>query len=173
MGLLHYLFGFSGRINRAKMWLYFLLWLITVGVAVYAVLAAVGFGHLIAIGQHKEEAAAVFANPALMTTFRVLGLLYIVLFWIELAVKSKRLHDRNKSAWWLLVFVALPSALGIARLFFMFAAMHAHGSLGAGQDPVGTLLGGASLLIQLWAFVELYCFSGTTGENRYGPDPLA
>jgi uncharacterized membrane protein YhaH (DUF805 family) len=27
--------------------------------------------------------------------------------------------------------------------------------------------------ITVWAFVELYCLRGTTGPNRFGPDPLA
>ena len=26
---------------------------------------------------------------------------------------------------------------------------------------------------EIWGFVELYCLSGTKGENQYGPDPLA
>ena len=28
-------------------------------------------------------------------------------------------------------------------------------------------------LIFLWVFIELYCLRGTTGDNRFGPDPLA
>jgi uncharacterized membrane protein YhaH (DUF805 family) len=169
--MLHFLFGFSGRINRAKMWLFFLLYFVFACAGVFAVLSAIGLNHLAAIGQHKEDAAMVFANPALKPTFGVLGLIYMLFIWMDLAVKTKRLHDRDKSAWWLLVFVALPLALGVARLVTMFGAMHAHGA--PGMDPIGTLLGGASFLIQIWAFVELYCLRGTVGENRFGPDPLA
>jgi uncharacterized membrane protein YhaH (DUF805 family) len=30
----------------------------------------------------------------------------------------------------------------------------------------------AALAMLAWAFVELACLRGTTGENRFGPDPL-
>ena len=174
MGLFHFFFGFGGRINRAKMWLYLLFSIVVGCVAVYAVLTTVGLEHLVAIGQHRENPMTVFANPALHTVFGILGLVYLLLIWIDLAVKSKRLHDRDKSAWWLLVFVGLPFVLSIARLVTLFGALHAHaGAPGMPFDPTGTLLGGAAFLIQVWAFVELYCLAGTAGENRFGPDPLA
>jgi uncharacterized membrane protein YhaH (DUF805 family) len=28
-------------------------------------------------------------------------------------------------------------------------------------------------ILALWAFIELFFFRGTAGENRYGPNPLA
>ena len=43
----------------------------------------------------------------------------------------------------------------------------------APQNPLATIGNGAGTIISLWAFVELYCLPGTTGSNRYGPDPLA
>jgi uncharacterized membrane protein YhaH (DUF805 family) len=41
------------------------------------------------------------------------------------------------------------------------------------EPPLVTISRGASTLVSLWAFVEIYCLSGTVGDNRFGPDPLA
>jgi uncharacterized membrane protein YhaH (DUF805 family) len=80
--------------------------------------------------------------------------MYIPLIWIGLAVAAKRLHHRNKSAWWLLVFYVLPGVLNYA----------------AG----GTFaLAIAGLAISIWALVELGFLRGTSGPNDFGPDPLA
>ena len=47
-------------------------------------------------------------------TIAILVLLYVPLIWIGLALGAKRLHDRDKSAWWLLVFYAMPTILSTA-----------------------------------------------------------
>ena len=41
------------------------------------------------------------------------------------------------------------------------------------EPPLVTISRSASTLVSLWAFVEIYCLSGTVGDNRFGPDPLA
>ena len=38
----------------------------------------------------------------------------VMLLWGQLGVCIKRLHDRGKSGWWLLIFWALPAAVGQA-----------------------------------------------------------
>jgi Protein of unknown function (DUF805) len=76
----------------------------------------------------------------------------------RLAIGAKRLHDRDKSAWWLLVFYAAPGILSTA---------------GNRLEDVGfIILHVISFAISVWAFVELGCLRGTPGPNRYGPDPL-
>jgi uncharacterized membrane protein YhaH (DUF805 family) len=173
MGVGHFLFGFSGRINRAKIWLFFLINVVYVLVAIAAVLAAIGPEHIIAVAQHREPPDVLVRGPVLFPVFSFIGLCNLVLFFMSLAVTTKRLHDRNKSAWWLLVFIVLPFVLQIARIVSIFAALQAHGSAGFAINPTGTLLGGIAFLIAIWAFVELYCLRGTDGPNSYGPDPLA
>ena len=50
-------------------------------------------------------------------------------------------------------------------------ACHAvNAGLGIAVGSVASLI---SLGIYIWAFVELGCFGGTEGDNRFGPDPLA
>jgi uncharacterized membrane protein YhaH (DUF805 family) len=89
------------------------------------------------------------------------GIGYIVAFISSLAVGVKRLHDRDKSGWWIVLFYIVPSALI---------------EIGAMIDPtrttVGLMLALVALLIIIWAIVELGCLRGTRGPNRFGPDPL-
>jgi uncharacterized membrane protein YhaH (DUF805 family) len=83
-----------------------------------------------------------------------------------LANGARRLHDRGKSAWWLLVFQGAPVLLGAMRSIAEMGGGEAGGTASAGL----TLL---SLPISIWAFIELGCLRGTAGPNRFGPDPLA
>jgi uncharacterized membrane protein YhaH (DUF805 family) len=136
------LFSFQGRLNRKPYWMTILA--ITVIVLVLIVLALVMFGE-----------RDFWAGGALLA---VLVIIYIPLIWIGLAIGAKRLHDRDKSAWWLLLFYLAPSVLSAA-------ANHA-GDMGL------IILDLASFAITVWAFVELGCLRGTLGSNRYGPDPL-
>jgi uncharacterized membrane protein YhaH (DUF805 family) len=136
------LFSFQGRLNRKPYWMTILA--ITVIVLVLIVLALVMFGE-----------RDFWAGGALLA---VLVIIYIPLIWIGLAIGAKRLHDRDKSAWWLLLFYLAPSVLSAA-------ANHA-GDVGL------IILHLASFAITVWAFVELGCLRGTVGPNRYGLDPL-
>ena len=141
------LFGFSGRINRAKWWLAVLIYFI-IGV----ILAVLG----IAAGQGTGmQIVSVIIN--------------LVVFISGLAVGIKRLHDRNKSGWWLLVFYVVPGILIVIGLVLATA-----GALGgsASTGVLGLVLNLAALGLMIWAFVELGCLRGTIGANQYGPDPL-
>ncbi len=135
------LFSFQGRLNRKPYWMTAIA--ITVLMIVLIVIAIVFFA--------EREIGAGIAVLALI------ALLYIPLIWVGLAVGAKRLHDRDKSAWWLLLFYAVPSVLASAA---------------NRMEGGGFLLHLAGFAITVWAFVELGCLRGTVGPNRYGPDPL-
>jgi uncharacterized membrane protein YhaH (DUF805 family) len=141
-------FGFAGRLNRAKYWLVVLanviVWIAVVIIAQFlreSVEAIDGLSHT----------ALAFGMTA------VAALLFSV--WTGLAVGVKRLHDRGKSGWWILVFWLLPAALsGAAAL---------QGDIGA------IVLSLVSIAVSLWGFVEIACLKGAPGTNVYGGDPLA
>jgi len=82
-----YLFtSFEGRINRAPFWTGVLI----LFVAQLVVGWATGFS----------------ANPASMAGSSMLGMIVaLLLIYPALAVYAKRCHDRNKSAWWLLLLL--------------------------------------------------------------------
>lgn len=128
------LFGFSGRINRAKYWL---------ACGIYAATTIIAWLLALVLG---------FGVP----WFILIAIIYIAMIVSGIAIGIKRLHDRDKSGWWLLVFYLVPGVLS---------------GLGAsiGLHLIFSL---ASLAISIWMFVELGCLRGSTGANQYGPDPL-
>src|SRR5262245_50540211 len=140
--MLNLFFGFQGRINRAKWWL---------AILIYVVAASLIIGLVLGV----EEAVA---TPTLSANWIIAVLLYIPILISAIALGIKRLHDRNKSGWWLVLFYVVPYALqGIGTL------------MGEGIGMVLSLIGGA---ISIWALVELGILRGTIGANQYGPDPV-
>ncbi len=179
MGLVHYLFGFSGRINRAKQWAILLVGFVFEILLMVLFFLVVGFSAVAA----APSFPAFVGLPQFHTFVLLACALYIVMLYISVAVMTKRLHDRDKSAWWLLVFMVLPIIFGIPRYIEMFAIFSHFSEFikyaqqnpqqPFAESPLAILGGGASAIISLWAFVELFCLPGTAGDNRYGPDPLA
>jgi uncharacterized membrane protein YhaH (DUF805 family) len=144
------LFSFRGRINRAKYWLALLVFLVA-DIVVELVGWASGDG----------------------VTFQVLSFVVnLAVFIATIAVCIKRLHDRDRSGWWLLLFYAGPGLFIIIGGFIFWAAADAVGTT-ADWAYLGLrlcILGGMALVI--WGFVEIGCRRGTAGYNRFGPDPL-
>ena len=137
MNLSTMLFSFAGRINRARYWLA----LLAAGVAA-GMLVVLG----IAVGSGRTYLAITIAIAV-----------FLALAWINLAVPCKRLHDRDKSAWWLLLFYVVPGILP---------------ALGLGNNSANVILSLVGAGISIWAFVEIGCLRGTPGPNSYGSDPL-
>jgi uncharacterized membrane protein YhaH (DUF805 family) len=143
MSMTQLLFSFRGRLNRKPYWM-------TVIATMVIIILLLLFA-LVMIREQRFEVAGL--------TVMILIILYIPLIWIGLAIGAKRLHDRDKSAWWLLVFYALPGILSTA---------------GNEMEDLGfIILHIISFGITVWAFIELGCLRGTRGPNRYGPDPLS
>ena len=92
MKLQKILFSFDGRIGRRTYWL-----------AIIALIAAV---QLVTIGPFLLDNEMVAVMLIVTSQF-----IWLLSLWPILAVGSKRLHDRNKNGWWLLVFWPLPFAL--------------------------------------------------------------
>jgi len=102
-------FDFSGRAIRSEYWFFYLFQIIAMVVA--SVIDGVLTG----------------------------GLLYLIssfgLFIPGLAAGIRRLHDLNKSGWWLLI--ALVPLVGILVLIFWFAGRGTEGENRFGPDPLG------------------------------------
>ncbi len=142
--LFEFMFGASGRINRAKYWRSLVL----------------------------LSAAGLFAGIILLTAAGLAAPLFIValvvvfmpwLLW-GFAIHTERLHDRDKSAWWLLLFYGLPALLGYLANATLFA-----GTVGHLLQPALAL---ASLALSIWGFIEIGFLRGVAGSNRYGANPL-
>jgi uncharacterized membrane protein YhaH (DUF805 family) len=131
------LFSVAGRIPRGRYWLGVLLLFLWTGL-VLVVALTVASGTLAAIVLGLGMPPAVFAG-------------------VSLAIR--RLHDRDKSGWWVILYLFVPGVLDQwAR----------QGDLGNGSF----LLHGFSLLISTWWLVEFGFMRGTVGPNRFGPDPV-
>jgi len=165
----NYLFSFQGRINRAKIWLYVL---IVIGAEIlyftlfWLLIGASGMGLLTGLA---SPGAAVAGGVSGILAIVLSFLFLIAAIWTGFAVAVKRLHDRNKSGWWLVVFYVAPVVLDVIAMATSPTGSDGEPSLGV----VGGVLALTALGIVIWAFVELYCLRGTVGDNRFGPDPLA
>ena len=153
--MLEKFFSFSGRLNRKPFWLRTLaLYAIVIGFAVlFFVLGSAG-GSSDGVGALEgllEGAGLVVAILA--------GIAFIAFFISSLSLSVRRLHDRNKSGWWLLFFLFVPNIIQ-----YVFALS---------GDPTIALVGAViSFAISIWYLVEVGFLRGTDGPNRYGDDPL-
>jgi uncharacterized membrane protein YhaH (DUF805 family) len=143
MDFINLFIKFSGRINRAKYW----------------IAVAVGF-----VVSTLFNALAYIADQS-TTMQTVNALVGIPLAIFACAIGIKRLHDRNKSGWYLLLFYVLPMVLFLGSVMI--------GMLPDGPSIIAGVMAFLSLAILLWTFIELGCLRGTIGQNKYGPDPLA
>ena len=102
------LFTASGRINRATFWKGFLL-----VIAVTLVAGAALFGYASAVQPTPTGDEGIHLEGAAAAPF-VIGIFLLIAFNIVagLCLAIKRLHDRNKSGWWMLIqFIPLIGSI--------------------------------------------------------------
>jgi uncharacterized membrane protein YhaH (DUF805 family) len=110
-GFSHYV-TFSGRAFRSEYWFWVLF--TAIGGLATVILDAAIFGY----------------DPGVSP---LNGIFDLITFLPSLALGARRLHDIDRTAWWLLI----------------------------------ALTGIGAILLIVW-----FCFRGTSGPNRFGPDPL-
>ena len=168
MGWVWYLFGFEGRINRAKLWfagLYILCWMmflatLTVGIGkLSGIIGPVDFGFSIddifkAFDPASYRSLSLAELP--VAAFKAAG--SAVVLWVYLATSVKRLHDRDKSGWWIVPFFVVPGLYGqfADRLPSFFVLLPAF----------------IASVLCLWGFIEMYFLKGSRKTNRFGANPL-
>jgi len=163
-----FLFSFEGRINRAKYWLAALIILcgmIFVLMLLAALATIFGIGGPLAINVIGISASIQLgdddpASKASLFPQIVIIPMTLVFGWSYAAASIKRLHDRNKSGWWIVPFIA---ATGVYGQF---------GDRLGGSYPA-VFIGLAVFIAFIWGIVEMCCLKGTRGPNRFGSDPLA
>ena len=151
MSLQKILFSFEGRIGRGTFWL--------------AMLGLIVAGQVLTIAPFligSEQAAVLML--VLASQF-----IWLLSLWPLLAVGAKRLHDRNRNGWWLLVFWLLPFALLCVGFTVVLFDDPRTGR--SGDISTGVILVLASLPPALWGIVELGILPGTEGPNLYGDIP--
>jgi uncharacterized membrane protein YhaH (DUF805 family) len=133
------LFSFKGRIGRKSYW------------GTLLIFFAYGFFVLVGI-----NAAAPHIGASILLYWGLVLALVVPVIVSVAAVGVKRLHDRNKSGWWLFVFYGVPAAL---------VGIPGFGNASADVLGFGLML---SFPFLVWAIVALGCRRGTIGPNVYG-----
>lgn len=93
-----------------------------------------------------------------------LGNLYnVAVFLPWIAVTARRLHDVDRSGWWMLIplvpaLLLIPATIGVA--------------FGEGSGAIAIYVLGALTIIGLIVVFVFTVMRGTTGPNRFGEDPI-
>jgi len=137
-------FPFKGRIGRRRYWALTLLYLLALFVGLAAFVAA---GILLEAG------------PTDAITFAMVPIVIIFMLCMSVAIAGigvRRLHDRGKTGFWLLLYYAVPLWM----------------TKSAGLDVVGVIVSLASAGILIWAIIDLGVLRGDPRTNAFGANPL-
>ena len=142
------LFSFTGRLNRARFWLAnIVLFVVSL---VFAPISSLSW-------------MLTATSPLSVAALVLVSLANLSVLFAGLAVVIKRLHDRDKSGWWLLLFYLVP--------LILLTIAHYTDPTGTGAVEVRLILVLACLSIWIWFLVEVGFLRGTTGPNRLRPRP--
>jgi uncharacterized membrane protein YhaH (DUF805 family) len=128
--------NFRGRASRREFWMFILI-----NIIISIILSIIDSALGLKIGSGAMQQG-------------ILGLLYSLFIFIpNLAVTIRRLHDINKSGWWLAGFYAAIIVLSVLLVNM--------------QSIIFSLI----MLGLAIYFIVLLATPGDTGANEYGPDP--
>ena len=145
-------FGYRGRLGRAQYWAG-----LSLVVAVGIVLAGVSARYFSTTGGSGADILLFLALAAVF--FLLLSILMI-----------RRLHDRNMSGWWFVVFGILPFLLYPLPLY-VFRIMPQTYEAQQIANPVMLAMQIAAAALFFWGLFVLGLKPGTPGDNRFGAPP--
>jgi uncharacterized membrane protein YhaH (DUF805 family) len=175
MDYVWYLFRFDGRINRARNWQAIpiiiaigMCWIMVFGMLTFATARLLGVSGPLSFNLGAEQILNLF-DPSFYRTLALAKLPMILsqvtgsilILWIFFATSIKRLHDRDKSAWWIIPFFLLPGQYDHVANWLPDVFV------------LQILLALGAFVLCIWGMIELYFLKGTAGTNRFGADPLA
>ena len=145
---------FGGRSRRKEYWMFALLMML-VYFAFGILVTVLGASAFMSMGAGSSGGAAAWGGGAIIVggLFAIFGLAILV---PSIAVGVRRLHDTERSGWFLL------APLAGYPVQIIGTAMNSSALIGLGG------LVSLGLGVMLLVF---YCLDGTVGPNRYGEDP--
>jgi uncharacterized membrane protein YhaH (DUF805 family) len=142
--LLTTVFVFKGRIGRRRYWSLTLLYMSALAVGVAAFIAT----SILLEAKPTDVLAPVMVG---------IGVVFFLTMSVAISgIAVRRLHDRGKTGYWLMLYYAMPSWL----------------MKNAGLDGAGLVFAAAALGAVLWAVIDLGVLRGEAGSNAFGPDPF-
>jgi uncharacterized membrane protein YhaH (DUF805 family) len=143
---------FSGRSRRKEYWM-FTLGVILLYIVMLILMIVLGGGAMMAAATNPAASGGAVAGMGVFGIIFALVMLALII--PSLAGGVRRLHDTDRSGWW------LGGLFGLAILYSV-----------AGQvsSALALILGLAYLAMAI-TLVVFYCLEGTKGPNRYGEDP--
>jgi uncharacterized membrane protein YhaH (DUF805 family) len=135
---------FNGRARRSEYW-WFVLFALLVGIATAVIDRIVAPEYVAA---HGRGPVGMLASLALLLP--------------SIAVSVRRLHDIDRTGWW----------IGIFYVAIIVLAFFAIGAAFTGHAAAALIMLLMILALCIWLIVW-FATKGTAGPNRFGPDPLA
>ena len=166
---------FSGRASRAEFW-----WFVLFVVILFAVLYFLLLGSLVTAGADAEDAPSTGLLAVVGVSGIIMFLLWLLLLIPSIAVQARRLHDTDRSGWWLGGFYLLYAvyiALWFGSVGSLAMGMGGGDLTTAGSSSafmglmIAAMIVGFVLFIYMVVLLVFYCMPGTPGANRFGPDP--
>ena len=179
------LFSLNGRLNRKPYWIISLLFL--------ALILAVTFISItidVRLMQAAMESSDSIELPPQTANFLILGI-SLLLIYPSTAVMVKRFHDLGKSGRWALLLLVpalgkmATDVLGLTGQEIPLSEFNIDGTesffeawkKGIAAEirirPIEFAVGVYIFVVTVWFLIELGFYRGTSGPNRFGPDPLA
>ena len=146
---------FKGRSRRKEYWMFVLFLTL-----VYAVFVAAALMLVASIDMRGTSVTRLLASFG--TVGIVVGLFWLAMLIPAIAVAVRRLHDTDRSGWWLMLYVG-PYLLSLV----LALASIGKPNIAVQFVPLVSLVsavGGVVLLVFM-------CLDGTRGGNRFGVDP--
>ena len=174
---------FQGRARRSEFWLWVLFRVLLGAVSSTIVISAMF--PILAHTNWSNPDPQQFMEPymRIMPWINILNLINLLLLLPSLAVAVRRLHDINRTGWWL-VMPFVVTVVGMI-LFFVIMATQIFAASGSGSDLTetqslamfGKVFGSLALFVFLPILISqivmlvFYCTDGTPTANRFGADP--
>jgi len=155
---------FSGRASRAEFWWFFLFVMVAYAGALFAL------GASLATFIRSAPAQSLSMNGGVGLAFGFIGLFWTGLFIPMLAVQVRRLHDTNRSGWWLGAFWLLYPIYMMLLVGTTVTRGAAGPTQGAGIAIAAAIFALAMFCLSIVLLV-FFCLRGTEGPNRFGDDP--
>jgi uncharacterized membrane protein YhaH (DUF805 family) len=144
--------SYKGRIGRGSWW---------IGTIVLALISTLLEGFL----PESESGQVALNDMSRIGSFFALAIAAL-LFWMTVVINARRWHDRNKSGWWSLLYLAAYLPI----LIFIISEPHIPTEDYGSNLMVAIIF---SFAILLWPVVELGFLRGTDGANKYGVRTLS